>query len=116
MCSLQDLRHPPGCCFFSRDLSSRMIPVCTLKDLRHPPAVETFHACVPSFHFFHVWLFLFVEHQILDTGYDVRVVSFILFVLFFVLFSYFCWHVLSCVLFGGESLLPPCPPRVGAME
>ena len=35
--------------------------------------------------------------------------------LFFVSFFYSCVKVLSCFLFGGESLLP-CAPRVGTMN
>ena len=38
-----------------------------------------------------------------DTGYNVRVAFLRFFVLFFVLFSYFCSSpVLSCVFFAGE--------------
>ena len=82
-----------------------------MKDLRHLPTVEIFHEFLPSA-FFMFFLFLCVEYllPILVTG---SVSSF--FGLFFVLFSCFCLSVLSCVLFGGESLLP-CAPRVGAMN
>ena len=48
LCSLKDLRRPPGCCSFSRVPSFHLFPVCTLKYLRHPQAVEIFRAFLPS--------------------------------------------------------------------
>ena len=77
LCSLKDLRHPPGLCSFTRVPSFRLFPVCTLKDLGHYPAVDIFRAFVPSA-FFHIWSLLCVEYLLLipDTGYTCSVPSF----------------------------------------
>ena len=111
--SLKDLRHPPGCCSFSRVPSFHLFPVCTLKGLRRPSAVGIFTpSFLPSFLssflplFFTFGLFLCVEYLLPDTGLHVRSVP-PFFCLFLGLFSSCCLSVLSCVLFAGERLLYP---------
>ena len=104
--SLKDLRHPPGCCSFSRVPSFHLFPVCTLKGLRRPSAVGIFTpSFLPSFLssflplFFTFGLFLCVEYLLSDTGY-----MSVAFLRFFVC-SWVCFRVVACLCFPVFCLL-----------
>ena len=106
LCSLKDLRHPL-LLLFTR---SFLPPVSCLYAERSalPPGCWDFSR-VPSFHNFHVWPLSL--RRVPAAWYRLHVAFLRFFGWFFVLFSYF-FFVLSCVLFGGGSLLLPCAPRV----